>query len=586
MDELPDTNHQLSATINSSTEVETFQSDGDFTNSSSFYVDVSKDIIDNIERCQIIFTDVTDVKDSIKDSSSLLLLSTENTFLSTVRVYQALNLLNFDKQRLLTTDYASYCRHTADINQLFDNDNYKLLVMPVESSSDTSSFSDLVESLTQLIEDKPKVKAVLVIKHVDTNKLLVQLTNYCYEFKVLRDDDLDFHSLTFETQNYLLAKQISFQGKLIPISKIVNESNSELINSEIIVKLISDEVLSIGTAITQTEGYDQQMYIDRKFKNRRILKLGVLKTNSDNDKFAISNISLGELESMINPSDKICTFDNYNGSDKVKFIILSTNKESEQFKRLNLITDSNCHWLSKIPDGLLWYNSTGNHFLLHQYLQNQLMKTCHENELISLSSGQTLFIISGDAGSGKSTTLTHLALLIKEQFSNLWIIRINLRDYISTFQTKLKSNCYFTVSEAINFLFCSQIFNSNSDNLQFSEKLFKSMLEKVIVMFDGFDEVPTRFMDIAKSLISATVKADVYQIWLVNRSHFTEVLEDGFQCFSYEICPLNMSEQIATLAKYWKLNLTWSMMIIPLRYTRKICCNTLPRVANGLMRIY
>lgn len=118
-----------------------------------------------------------------------------------------------------------------------------------------------------------------------------------------------------------------------------------------------------------------------------------------------------------------------------------------------------------------------------------------EESLIKLD--DRVIILADNSGTGKSTTLTSLAIKLKENNKNLWIERINLLDFADSKKSSHNLDRISfgeeDTSEAIEFS-TNMLFKSN-DNFsnELQRNLFKVSLlhakPEIVLLFDGFDEV-------------------------------------------------------------------------------------------------
>lgn len=181
---------------------------------------------------------------------------------------------------------------------------------------------------------------------------------------------------------------------------------------------------------------------------------------------------------------------------------------------------------------------------------------------------QKTVVIANEAGMGKSTVLTSVANKIKETLKNVWVVRLNLNDFKAD-ERKSRSISKINfgqddTDEAIKFVIKMISLNSKKRPLvRFQYNLFKLGLEitsieskkpKIVVMFDGFDEV-SRSVKKTTALIKALHTSQVAQIWISTRVIKKHYLEELFGSLAYNLIPLTTEEQIKFSSKWWK----WKM---------------------------
>lgn len=181
-----------------------------------------------------------------------------------------------------------------------------------------------------------------------------------------------------------------------------------------------------------------------------------------------------------------------------------------------------------------------------------------------------LVIIAGKAGMGKSIVLNYLALRIKKSDPSLWVVRINLLDCVTELETAKASKIEFDEVEAIKFLYRNlyfQLFQSTEEEKQMMENVLSSLtvkegkisledyegkiqnlnlLEirlfshlynqgKVVLLFDGFDEISPSYGKKVIELLKVLKETKVKKLWITTRLYniVNKTLEDQLSVFSY-----------------------------------------------------
>jgi hypothetical protein len=115
---------------------------------------------------------------------------------------------------------------------------------------------------------------------------------------------------------------------------------------------------------------------------------------------------------------------------------------------------------------------------------------------------KSIVIISGVAGTGKSTILSHYYKQIKKAKPDHWVIRINIIDYEAVLKL------YQITSLDVVDLFINRL-RVVDEKSSFSRSLLRNRFERgdrIIFMFDGFDEVNQLCQDKAIELMRAISK--------------------------------------------------------------------------------
>ncbi|GAB6022683.1 hypothetical protein CHUAL_006777 [Chamberlinius hualienensis] len=378
------------------------------------------------------------------------------------------------------------------IDRLILTAGCKLLILNV-SENTVDNLPKLVQDLSVTLKVKPNFKTVFVANECAVAKVLKKLDKH-YQNTLISDVNLSFSDLTVQSQHRLLSKEVEFQGEQIQLNKLIDENTTQLIDANTLAKLISNQKFKIGVN-NVPKTFNPSTYIPRQLHCN--LNSANNFTESEMPEQHEISLPLASTEDML-PVDSLA----------------------------NVVTSKSA------------------------------IQTISETELIEMVANDKVVVIADIAGSGKSTLLTHITILIKQRFNDIWILRINFNHFALMFKEKLKTNNLFTTSETLDFLLNSQqLGKSDPENFNFFQNHFESNITKSIVMFDGFDEINPDYAAVAKSLINSTLKCGVKQIWLTTRPQCKKLLETEFQCKAFEINPLNEQHQLQYLVKFWESNL-------------------------------
>ncbi len=166
-----------------------------------------------------------------------------------------------------------------------------------------------------------------------------------------------------------------------------------------------------------------------------------------------------------------------------------------------------------------------------------------------------VFIISGIAGTGKSTTLSNYYEKIKRDNPDMLVIRIDLVDY----NKELAEFNFSLDNESSANTFFANIFAKDSP-------LTRSLLShrfqtdgRIVVMLDGLDEIDDKLHAKVFQLIKAVTLTKMDALYITTRSHLKEKLQDEFFQFSYHFKKFSKEDQVDCLSKYWGSNLKMSL---------------------------
>lgn len=154
-----------------------------------------------------------------------------------------------------------------------------------------------------------------------------------------------------------------------------------------------------------------------------------------------------------------------------------------------------------------------------------------------------LVIISGETGSGKSTTLKQLAKLHKEKYPKKWVVFINLCNHRFIGNGKVVEEMN---QNWINNFLLTAITNNE---ISFEERYFKSCLpEDIVVFLDSFDEVCKKYVVKSFKLIQTLIDLKIFRIVIGSR-HYQEVMlfNQWPDCEIYHLGALNFKTQLEML---------------------------------------
>lgn len=504
----------------------------------------------------------------------LHLFSKENTLLSAIKIYNALNDLNKDDnfaQKWSRRDSYIFMRSST----LKRSETMKTLVMDAFKSSNSHNLliinceNDEQYTFLNLKKLLKKYKNKKVILLTMKNQALTERLKEDFE-KIIdhQEDSSNFDDLSDESKEKLLDKKITFQGAEMITLKELNVQLSQLnIDTKTLIKLINDDEIRIGGKLEDL-GDVADYYIPRRL--RHSAHFDKEKIKEVNDLFVISG-----TDTELNNYHNINVLDNAE---------LAQNKFQE-------LCDQNeecaIHWLESDSQKLIWCKSHGSTSNLAQCksidnfdeISNTITDKIHleedlEQEFIQENKHHKIIIISDKAGMGKSTVLTKISTCLKTD-SNLWLIRINLNDHTKVLyeeweKRKKSPNLKFSAADEcececegecefsaggnflLNHLFASLEHLKLKIHLEI--ELFKKSLSdrgKIAFLFDGFDEISPDYTDIVIDLLKSLKKTKVEQIFVTTRLNMANALEQSLDAFSYVLEPLSKDEQTKFLMKFW-----------------------------------
>jgi len=195
-------------------------------------------------------------------------------------------------------------------------------------------------------------------------------------------------------------------------------------------------------------------------------------------------------------------------------------------------------------------------------------------------------LISGTSGIGKSTIVKNLSNKIKNDNNDLWVVSIILRHYTKQFKD------YKSEINEIDFLSKSLL---GHDCLEHNIFEYFITVKRVVIFFDGFDEICPDYQMVVLTFIKLLEKNNIKQIWLTSRVMYTQKLglEKFFNVKSFQIRKISKEEQTNFFNNLGKNlidnlfnNISDDLLAIPLhlRMSAELCGINMPKF--NLSRLY
>ncbi|XP_050500560.1 uncharacterized protein LOC114333655 [Diabrotica virgifera virgifera] len=480
-------------------------------------------------------------------------------------------LLLKDIRQLVIDSFSSEKSH----NLLIIEYQNKLLV-------DNSVWRKLFNKFKTIIERHANnSKKVIFILNKNDNSII----NLNHDNNVrIEELQTDFQDLTKQSQSNLLKRKCSFQNFSVCFNELINhETARSIFDNQSLTKLVEGKIIEIGNDDAfYFNDYIQEYYIERNLYMQRIHH-SIFKNADKEELFFITAVNEKVLNAFIHEY-------NLDESD-INGVIWykegdEDNREDEEFiqrefYRMNISsTVTSLHWLDCKDNNLFWKKSKGNMATIINNIDKDYICTdhyFHENFFsVPTNVKSKIVIISNDSGVGKSTFLTGLSLKMLKQSNSLWVIRINLNDFAfnkeklndKDVRHKIQSLREITFTEndiacAIDYFtemattndFVKDSFQKRLLKFSLEERSTRFMVPKVVVLFDGFDEISPTYTKQTITLIKSLVQSNVTQIYVTSRFHEKEMLENALQTLAILIKPLDEEEQTSFLCKFWKYSL-------------------------------
>ena len=473
-----------------------------------------------IEQSKIWLNDECLLNDDVTNCQTTQILSSPLPRLTILNLYQVLR-----RKQLSISDIKSvYIFVTAEqfqnreraqaIYQAFHSVTRPTLIIDCSSEYDRS-VADMLATLNSFSEER----RIILIAVSDAAQSLQGKLNY--QAKVTHDKDYLWSDLTSDSQNELLKNAVCFQGSKISLNKLIS-SESPVTKFLPLADLLEKKTLEIGKPLLTSTAYGciENCYIPRTIHHQVAIKKDISEKNF---------------------SDLVAT----------------NEQEFRKFCQEN--PRRNVHCLLEDKSGrLIWQRSQGSLKALHKYIdkENPLSyPTDNLDEFLEQAQCQKVMLISDTAGMGKTTLLTHLSKQIKQKFPTYWVVRIDLTEHTDVLKAQVteKRGTLEFVSEKLLKLKCP-----------FEKELFEQCLQgceqatKVIMMFDGFDEISPKYKETVLDLLQDLNPVNqpwLEQLWITTRPHLRGDLEDNLQQLCYTLEPFSEDNQVGFLTKFWHQHL-------------------------------
>ncbi|EFX87323.1 hypothetical protein DAPPUDRAFT_307124 [Daphnia pulex] len=331
-------------------------------------------------------------------------------------------------------------------------------------------------------------------------------------------EDLTFADLSAKFKKILLSKKVLFQGSCLTVENLITRSfqtadhfiesgASEIMNSNVIEELIKKERLEIASFTSSR--FEKSLYIKRQLTSA----------------FPFDNSFWGEVAKELGHSTELLESKcRISLQGEIEWFVIGEEK-TKIWEKINIILDKR--------------------------KAVQPSKTVAEDDLVNNKNHKEdkpdVVIISGVAGSGKSSILSHYYEVIKEKKPEHWVIVISLTDHSEAF-SKLKST-EVNKTSVTDFLLNLAIV----DRSPFTCSLLKHRLEtgdRMVIMLDGFDE--SHHQETVIEMIKIFKKMQLNGLFVTTRSHMTSQIQLELSQLSYSLSNFSKRDQVEYLTSVWQ----------------------------------
>jgi hypothetical protein len=161
-------------------------------------------------------------------------------------------------------------------------------------------------------------------------------------------------------------------------------------------------------------------------------------------------------------------------------------------------------------------------------------------EICELAEDSETFLLSDYAGSGKTVSFKYFAEALKDyNDENVWVSYIELRSHTNVLDTI--DNKELGIDEVLEILM-----NLVETETELERQIFKKLFSKgkVILLFDGFDEVSPRYTEpLIRFFDILDDDRPRNQYWISTRPHLLEKLQGVFDVPAFKFAPFSTEEK-------------------------------------------
>ncbi|KAI9557827.1 hypothetical protein GHT06_014576 [Daphnia sinensis] len=398
---------------------------------------------------------------------------------------------------ILGREYPSVSHLVASSSQLQAVEDAERWKNIVQLPNDSSHFLLVVcDDGEQPLQDEHYAKLFLGEEGKTKRKKVIVISRKKLESTDHIIDEINYMQLEESFKQKILSKIVSFQGENVSVKQLVGAEPEEVIDS--LEELLRTEGGPITIPSFDTSRFEKSLYIKRRVK------------------FAFGENFYAKLANRSNYFEE-----NYK---------ISAQGQVQWF------FDDEFH-------KQMWENIQ----IINDQTPGNIKEDGHLIHFDAQRKEQPVIIICGVAGTGKSTLLSHYYSEIKEKKPDCWVIRLNLVQHCDAI-LKLNRKRPDLTEFLIDHL---RVVDSQCP---FSRSLLNHRLEtgdRIVLMFDGFDEISDECQEIAIQLMRVIQKKKGVQLYVTTRTHMAHHLQYELNQLAYYLENFNENDQIRYLASNW-----------------------------------
>ncbi|KAL1505806.1 hypothetical protein ABEB36_005283 [Hypothenemus hampei] len=583
---------------------------------------IHKQYLEKLQNYNLRFQNSRNPVDDFFDSEEQILhVSTHSTTLGTYKVLQKVELLDQYKYQdsficLPSSDFSiRKTRHV--VTEAFSYPNkFSLIVIDCRMYSfDNNDFVEACDSLLFSLNLFPNKKIVFVSSK--KRSLLKDLKRLTLKTLNGYSDSTNFDQLTNNSKNMILNKTVCLQNKNVPLNNLLDHHSAQFVFDEMsLQKFMEEDLIQLGdNNAFSCVGYNSDIYIPRHLFMQRLNNTVFTVKNC---LFLVENITREHLLKLDIRNDVVLLPWDTRKLVIGNIILPPTSDDAEYIYKqlLEHYSHFTIIWLKYLEDSFGWNKCSGMFTEIEKCLDQQFNYQCpeslsNEDSIARLDTNQKIFILATNPGMGKSTFITSLATKVKHFNTHFWVLKINLNDHAFDRQLLTEGDYRrntkslkevpenLTIPEAVNILCDMAVWLNPSRDLQdFQKTLFKLGLNgtkvsartpKIVLFFDGFDEISPTYKENTIRLLKALQETEVHKIWTTTRVHLKEFLQQELLSPAYILNVFNEIDQIEFLNKFWRWSVKSKMEDLQIekqhKYLQDIIHKTDPAKSNDQIEI-
>ncbi|CAL8070776.1 unnamed protein product [Orchesella dallaii] len=347
--------------------------------------------------------------------------------------------------------------------------------------------------------------------------------------------------LSFRIRSVLSNRLVLYQGRSLRLAHF-EKHDFQTLDGRLLVQLANGET---PTIVRSRVPLQIEHYVDRTIMEAHTLKREVFESKT-NDVFVIQGIQSWELTKLAGGCETDVS-GNQTRRLTVKFILLEHERD---FKTISEVATVPVHWIHLTTAAsfsdvtFTWVKSHGCVQTLKKYARRSFYQQGFGVAQI-LSATNNVFLISGSPGIGKTCELVNIAHEIMKRDENIYVQFINLKQFVQALEY-----------EKINLDSIVSLIAEQSSKFLFGRKMVHDYLreKRCLLMFDGFDEVLSHQVKTALEVLQIVITLKSVLVLVTTRLHMRDELENALSTLAYELKPLDDSDQMVLLLKFWELH--------------------------------